>query len=162
MPVIPSCVPVFHIRPPSTTNDNGNPTDSLTNDIHRVFALIDDERHLTALRLLDDLCTRLDDFEYDALEERSSLKAEASSTFIKKKKKSSFPSFKKQQDIHMRSSINGNILSGIQRDEINHVREILRARNEIIAKLEVRYYTYIDLLNSVIVALHVFSVLLVI
>ena len=155
MPVIPSCVPVFHIRPPSTTNDNGNPTDSLTNDIHRVFTLIDDERHLTALRLLDHLRTRLDDLENDAL-------PEASSTYIKKKKKSAFPSFKKQQDIHMRSSINGNLLSGIQRDEINHVREILRTRNEIIAKLEVRYYTYIDLLNSVIVALHVFSVLLVI
>lgn len=63
MPVIPDCVPKFHIRPPSTTNDNGLPTDSISNDIKRLFSLIDDERHITAFKLLTSIRNRIVEFE---------------------------------------------------------------------------------------------------
>jgi hypothetical protein len=56
-------VPKFHIRPPSTTNDNGLPSDSIGNDIKRLFALIDDERHITAYKLLSSIRNRIVAFE---------------------------------------------------------------------------------------------------
>jgi hypothetical protein len=63
MPVIPECVPKFYIRPPSTTDDKGLPSDSIGNDIQRLFSLIDDERHITAYNLLTSIRNRIIEFE---------------------------------------------------------------------------------------------------
>ncbi|CAJ1953370.1 unnamed protein product [Cylindrotheca closterium] len=48
------------IKPPSTTANAASATDSLYNDAMRVFLLIEDERHLSALLLYQNLLDRLD------------------------------------------------------------------------------------------------------
>ena len=52
MPVFPAGVTPYTIRPPLTTGDDGQPSDSLWRDAQRVLDLIEDERHLTAQDLL--------------------------------------------------------------------------------------------------------------
>lgn len=48
------------IKPPSTGATAASPTDSLYNDAKRIFLLIDDERHLSAFALYQNLLERLD------------------------------------------------------------------------------------------------------
>mmetsp|Transcript_10771 Transcript_10771/g.26036 ORF Transcript_10771/g.26036 Transcript_10771/m.26036 type:complete len:857 (-) Transcript_10771:500-3070(-) len=50
----------IRINPPSTGTDAASPTDSLYNDAKRVLLLIEDERHLSALALYENLLERLD------------------------------------------------------------------------------------------------------
>jgi hypothetical protein len=59
MPVFPPGVPTFTILPPCTSGDTGAPSYSLSNDLDRVFMLIEDERHLTAHALLESVRERL-------------------------------------------------------------------------------------------------------
>jgi hypothetical protein len=63
MPVIPDCVPKFTIRPPCTLNDDGKPSDSIYNDVLRIFKFIDDERHLTAHDILLSVEKRITSWE---------------------------------------------------------------------------------------------------
>mmetsp|Transcript_8049 Transcript_8049/g.11680 ORF Transcript_8049/g.11680 Transcript_8049/m.11680 type:complete len:877 (-) Transcript_8049:46-2676(-) len=49
----------FTIKFPSTTKDNGSPSYDLMNDCNRVFALIDDERHITAQQLYTSIQKRM-------------------------------------------------------------------------------------------------------
>lgn len=62
MPVFAANVPPFEIRPPTTTGDKGDPSDSILQDAHRIFALIDDERHLVAHKLYRNVRERLNEW----------------------------------------------------------------------------------------------------
>jgi hypothetical protein len=53
----------FTIRPPTTLKDDGRPSTELRRDVQRVFALIEDERHLTAETLLTSVRQRLAEWE---------------------------------------------------------------------------------------------------
>jgi len=83
MPVTPHNVPRFEIRPPCTLNDDGEPSASLLNDAKRVFDFIEDERHLTAERLLQSVHERLQQqqSELDNTSERSSNKKQQRKKF---------------------------------------------------------------------------------
>jgi hypothetical protein len=59
MPVFVSGVPRYEIKAPSTLGDKGKPTESLPEDVRRLFCLIDDERHLTAHKLYEDIHRRI-------------------------------------------------------------------------------------------------------
>lgn len=49
----------YRITKPSTSEDDGTPSDSCLDDIKRVFRLIDDERHLIAQGLYHNVLERL-------------------------------------------------------------------------------------------------------
>ena len=51
--------PRFTIKPPSTLKDDGKPSSSLKQDFDRLLRLIEDERHLCALSLLESIETRV-------------------------------------------------------------------------------------------------------
>jgi hypothetical protein len=51
--------PQFKIKAPTTTDDDGSPSSSCLKDADRVFRLIEDERHLCALSLYENLKERL-------------------------------------------------------------------------------------------------------
>ena len=51
--------PRFTIKPPSTLKDDGKPSSSLKQDFDRLLRLIEDERHLCALTLLESIETRV-------------------------------------------------------------------------------------------------------
>lgn len=56
-------VPSFSIRPPETAGDKGEPSKSIVKDTERIFALIEDERHLVAHRLYENVKRRIQQFE---------------------------------------------------------------------------------------------------
>jgi hypothetical protein len=65
MPVIPTGIPAYQIRPPLTTGDKGEPStgeSSILTDTRRIFDLIEDERHLTAHALLVSVQKRLEEW----------------------------------------------------------------------------------------------------
>jgi hypothetical protein len=49
----------FAIRPPTTMGDDGTPSNSVSRDLDRVVRLVQDERHLTAHALLEEVRERL-------------------------------------------------------------------------------------------------------
>lgn len=51
----------YKIKYPSTTNDDGTPTDDLYNDCCRILRFVDDERHLLAKKLYSSVLTRFDE-----------------------------------------------------------------------------------------------------
>lgn len=53
----------YVIRKPTTTRDNGAPTGSLMGDTRRIFAFIQDERHLTAQKLHLSVKERVDQLD---------------------------------------------------------------------------------------------------
>lgn len=65
MVVKPQHVPPFVVKPPGTVSDDGAPSQSVYKDATRVFAFIEDERHLTAQTLLHSVQER-----YNAWDER--------------------------------------------------------------------------------------------
>jgi hypothetical protein len=64
MPVIPTGIPAYQIRPPplTTTSDKGEPSSNILTDTRRIFDLIDDERHLTAHTLLVSVQKRMQEW----------------------------------------------------------------------------------------------------
>ena len=64
MPVIPKGIPPFTIKAPLTSTDRtGAPTDDVLHDAKRVFDLIEDERHLTAMQLYKSVKTRVETWD---------------------------------------------------------------------------------------------------
>lgn len=51
--------PLLNIKKPSTSDDDGTPSKSCVADIQRVFRLIEDERHLIANALYQDVMSRI-------------------------------------------------------------------------------------------------------
>ena len=62
MPIIPDCIPPFEIKAPTTSGDDGAPTLSILKDAERVFAFMNDERHLIAEKMYLDVKHRLDEW----------------------------------------------------------------------------------------------------
>jgi len=57
----------INIQKPSTSGDNGTPTNSCVHDLKRVLRLIEDERHLIANDLYQDIIGRIDTFRSTSL-----------------------------------------------------------------------------------------------
>ncbi len=53
----------YTIRPPLTAGDRGEPSKSILKDVERIFALIEDERHLIAHRLYESVQRRIRQIE---------------------------------------------------------------------------------------------------
>jgi hypothetical protein len=49
----------FVISPPTTTDDDGAPSESCSRDVERILRMVEDERHLSALKLLRNVQERL-------------------------------------------------------------------------------------------------------
>lgn len=62
MPVFPNGVPRYSIHAPTTLADDGRASPSILNDVHRIFALVEDERWMTAFSLYKDVKLRLDEW----------------------------------------------------------------------------------------------------
>jgi hypothetical protein len=63
MPVVPKGISPFTIRPPLTSADMGAPSASILKDAQRVLDFIEDERHLTALKLYESVKSRIDTWD---------------------------------------------------------------------------------------------------
>ncbi|KAL7566764.1 hypothetical protein ACA910_019362 [Epithemia clementina (nom. ined.)] len=59
MPVFPPGIEPYTIRPPLTTGDKGDVSDSILHDARRVLDFMEDERHLTAQTLLHSVQERI-------------------------------------------------------------------------------------------------------
>lgn len=53
----------FVIRPPTTTGDDAQPSGSLLRDVHRILALMQDERIMAAHGLYNSVHSRLDEWK---------------------------------------------------------------------------------------------------
>jgi hypothetical protein len=111
------------VRPPTTTNDDGNPTESISIDTERIFRLIEDERHLVAQNL------------YYSVQDRLQQSAAPSPT-------DKGPG--KPAKLHLRPLQNRRQLQEIkklkasERKEHEKARGVLEANQAILEKLEVR------------------------
>jgi hypothetical protein len=120
MPVFVSGVPRYEIKPPSTLGDKGKPTESLPEDVRRLFCLIDDERHLTAHKLLEDINRRIQEYHQAAFESQAKhKKSKGLSGFGKHKKEVTAAKEKKAK-------------------EIKDAQDVLDSKHREIDKLQVR------------------------
>ena len=124
MPVIPPNIPAFEIRPPCTLSDDGAPSASLTNDVTRVFNLIQDERHLTAEDLLTSVQERI-----AAWKSAAAAASEKEIASGKKKKKHFFHSKKDREEEAAREK---------EVQEMKQVQELLASKQAVIDKLKNR------------------------
>ncbi len=117
------------IRPPTTTNDDGNPTESISLDAKRIFRLIEDERHLVAQTLYHSVLDRLD---------QSAAQSPASMGVGKPKKLHLRPLHNRrhQQEIQKHKSS--------ERKEHEKARLLLEANVAILEKLEVMIVTFLN------------------
>jgi hypothetical protein len=125
MPVFVSGVPRYEIKPPSTLGDKGKPTESLPEDVRRLFCLIEDERHLTALKLYEDIQRRIESWE----------EHQASELKSKRKKSKGFGGFglkhhHKKEDAAAKEK---------KAKEMKDAQEVLDSKHKEIDKLQVRY-----------------------
>jgi hypothetical protein len=124
MPVSVIGVPKFEIKPPSTLGDKGKPTESLPEDVRRLFCLIEDERHLTAHKLYEDIRRRIQDWE----------KQQASESQLKRKKSKglgfSLKSNHKKEEAAAKEK---------KAEEMKAARDVLDSKHKEIDKLQVRY-----------------------
>lgn len=120
MPVIPHGVPPFSINPPCTAGDAGLPSDSLSNDVSRVFHLIEDERHLTAHALLLSVQTRIAEWD------RTQVEATATDHKNKKQKK-----LNKKEKAHLAAH------EKKESDRIAKLKDTLKSKEAVLVKLEV-------------------------
>lgn len=125
MPVFVSGVPRYEIKPPTTMGDKGKPTDSLPEDMRRLFCLIDDERHLTAHKLYEDIHRRIKDWE----------KLHASE---------SHPKHKKSKGLHVGgfgSKHKKEVAAAKEKKtkEMKDAQDMLDSKHKEIDKLQVRY-----------------------
>jgi hypothetical protein len=137
MPVI---LPPITIRPPCTLSDNGAPSDSLANDVDRVFFLIDDERHLTAHTLLTSVQQRIAAWEenrhhdHDHSQQQqqnittNNSKSTTTTSPVKKPKKLS----KKKQKLAVDENERKEVA------EMQRLKDFLNSKHAAIHKLEVR------------------------
>ena len=124
MPVIPHGVPAYEIRPPCTIGDDGAPSDSLTNDVDRVFLLIEDERHLTAETLLTSVHTRIADWE-----KRQTTESSLQMPLLPKPKKGIFNGKKGKEAAVAREK---------KAAEMQQLKDFLASKHSVFKTLEVR------------------------
>jgi hypothetical protein len=127
MPVIPPGVTPFHIRPACTIGDDGSPTSSVLRDIQRVLHFIDDERHLTAQKLLQSVQSRLVAFEQSTVSTKQARKPSI------KTGKGAFLFNKKEKTAVLEASNQENL-------EMEQVKDLLQSKHAVFDKLEVSYH----------------------
>lgn len=89
-------VPSFSIRPPVTAGDKGDPSESILKDTERIFALIEDERHLVAHRLYENVIRRI-----QQLEDQGPVKKKSRGKLKTFLRKESSALSKEQEEIHL-------------------------------------------------------------
>jgi hypothetical protein len=122
MPVIPNGVTPYKIQPPCTIGDDGAPSDSLAKDTDRVFALIEDERHLTAGNLLMSVQQRIAERESLLLSQIASPKTTKKGMFNNKKEK-------EVAEVREKEAA-----------EIQQLKDFLQSKHAVLTKLEVSYH----------------------
>lgn len=125
MPVIPHNMPPFEIHPPGTLDDDGTPSESLRRDAERVFALIRDERHLSAEQLLVSVRERL--AAETALDEES--ERSKGSTNSKKKRMHFFHTKKDREEAAAEAKRAEKL------EELAQVRKLLESERAALDKL---------------------------
>jgi hypothetical protein len=120
MPVFVSGVPRYEIKAPSTLGDKGKPTESLPEDVRRLFCLIDDERHLTAHKLYEDIHRRIQEHHQAAESHPKHKKSKGLGGFGSKHKKE-FAATKEKKAKEMKDA-----------------QEMLDSKHKEIDKLQVR------------------------
>jgi hypothetical protein len=130
MPVFHEGIPKFTIQPPLTTGDTGQPTSSLLLDTERIFALIEDERHLTARKLYQSVLARLSSLTLSKNTNGKQLdQVQLSSSLTYKRISRWVPSRNHQQQ--------QSVTANKQDAEVDQIQRILQDRVEILDKLEV-------------------------
>jgi hypothetical protein len=116
------------IRPPTTINDDGNPTESISFDTGRIFRLIEDERHLVAQALYHSVQGRLD--------QAAATQSPMNST----KDTGGKPKKLQLRSLHGRRHQKGSLkLKSSELKEHDRARQMLEANQAIIQKLEVTF-----------------------
>jgi len=111
-------VPRFAIRPPCTSGDKGEPSASVLKDAHRVLALIEDERHLTAQKLYHDVKRRIEQCETPSVRETS-------------------PKRKHRLNLHRRKQPSPEELS--KEKDVRDAKKLVESKEPELDKLEVRF-----------------------
>lgn len=110
--------PRFTIQPPTTIQDDGSPSDSLTKDAKRLLRFIADERHLVAGELLENTKRRI--------QEEASISSAEAKTAEKTRFFKNASSKKQQQQLELK------------KDDVQQASAILEANQTVIQLLEVR------------------------
>lgn len=105
----------YSIQYPSTTQDDGSPSDDPLHDCRRVLLLIEDERHLTAQKLYSSVTVRLENHPGT---NREQLKSPRRLGVMKRRQ------MKK--------------LTAVQEEEYLAIRKFLESHRQILSTLEVR------------------------
>lgn len=112
------------IGPPTTINDDGSPTESISMDAERIFRLIEDERHLVAQTLYHNVQSRLNN--------------QAASQSPTNTKGSGKPKKLHLLSLHSRRQHQETEkLKSSERKEHEKARQVLEANVAILKKLEV-------------------------
>jgi hypothetical protein len=129
MPVFVNGVPRYEIKPPSTLGDKGEPTEFLQEDVRRLFCLIEDERHLTAHKLLQDIQRRIQEWEKS---EASAASSDGGGPNAKRRRPrglGGFGSKHKKEVVAAKEK---------QDKEMKETLDVLQSKHKEIEKLEVR------------------------
>jgi hypothetical protein len=121
-PTNDSTGPRFVISKPTTVNDVGSPSDNLVSDVHRIVALIQDERHMIAEELLASVQQRMTDYEKEIAAAASKSSSSSSSSSSKFKLRRSASS-KTRQD---------------RSREIEEVKQLFKKHGAMLVKLQVK------------------------
>lgn len=140
MPVIPPGVTPFHIRPACTIGDDGSPTPSVLRDAQRVLHFIDDERHLTAQKLLQSVQSRVTAYEQSTIVATQGQKPPI------KAGKGGFLFNKKEKAAALEAANEENL-------EMEQVKDLLRSKHAVFVKLEVseskeKYFSFQSIVFS--------------
>jgi hypothetical protein len=117
-PTNDSMGPRFVISKPTTVNDVGSPSDNLVSDVHRIVALIQDERHMIAEELLASVQQRMTDYEKEIATAASKSSSSSSSKFKLRRSASS----KTRQD---------------RSKEMDEVKQLVKKHGAMLVKLQV-------------------------
>lgn len=124
MPVIPENVPRFIIHPPMTAGDKGVPTKSLTQDAERVFAFIEDERHLIAHELYTSVRQRIQEWEEKRREDEQAKKQKPRGLLFRHRQ---YAAHAKEAEEKEKK----------QQDDVLEAKTMLDDKKDVIDKLEV-------------------------
>lgn len=122
--MIPPGVTPFHIRPACTIGDDGSPSSSVLRDTQRVLHFIEDERHLTAQKLLQSVQSRVDTYEQSTVETKQARKPSI------KAGKGGFLFNKKEKAVALE-------VANKENSEMEQVKELLKSKRATFDKLEV-------------------------
>jgi hypothetical protein len=112
--------PRFVISKPTTVNDVGSPSENIVSDVHRIVALIQDERHMIAEELLASVKQRMADYEKEIAAATSKSSSSSSSSKFKLRRSASS---KTRQD---------------RSKDMEEVRQLFKKHGAMLVKLQVK------------------------